>query len=774
MPLPTIQQITKDAEFQQLPPEEQNKVFAKIDPDFAALPQVEQNKAANALMGRTPQAYPGGQELDHPVSHEEARRIAGEDIVKKARAAGQNDIVTGAEIGQPQAMFATPTGILPQIVSNTRSALKSIPGVGLISEGGFKGVEEGAKALAPDVVNKNIESVGREAMDRNFPVSNAAGELAGQLPTAFVSAPEVAGLKGWQLIKGGAKAGALFGGQGALQSNLQEQGLPTNLDKAEKLGTDVVTGTALGTVIGGGIPVGGMVLGKIGGVLGKVPSMLQSRAANVARKEAQEGAVEKLTQEAVDSVTKPKTIAGAPEKAPQTANLQGNEAVIDETKPTALNTEATPETPKSEVPDEKYMPSDAREQAKKVAQVKASVKQAVDNGIPNEHTSDLIKMNDQERAIALDFVKAGEMRAVGDPHAPSPEEIQAMGGEEVRKPIIAVGELKKRAGQELGALFDTIPDVPVHDLPAGKRPIDHIMTELNKVGELKGLSITEDGALDFSRTTLKGPENAGARKTIEAYLNQIKSETPYQLHLTRQELFEVLGGKKLAQVQLNATEEKALEGVRKGLATFLDQNVQGYKAANQKYAKIVEPLKMLNKIFKYGNLEDRMAENQDILDEGAGVLLRRLTSNIKSKVEIKKALQQINAILKENGIENNVRPEKIQEAYNIVSSHFPEIDPKTAFKNQVKEGVRAAQGDGPTGRTLTELALSGAKKVGQELLPVQQSDATRQKALQDLIQSLGVDSNERGPLVLPKFEAPKAAPRPLKPAEAGKLGDQFY
>lgn len=49
MPMPTVEQVVKDPDFQQLPPEEQRKVLQQIDSDFNTLPGAEQTKAILGL-----------------------------------------------------------------------------------------------------------------------------------------------------------------------------------------------------------------------------------------------------------------------------------------------------------------------------------------------------------------------------------------------------------------------------------------------------------------------------------------------------------------------------------------------------------------------------------------------------------------------------------------------------------------------------------------------------------------------------------------------------
>lgn len=144
--------------------------------------------------------------LGYPVSKQEARRIAGERIVKRARAAGKEDVMTGAEIGRPDVMFATPTGVLPQAKAFASDMASGIPIIGALT----RPLEEGAEALATKAgLGEQAKTFSKTNLQSQMPLTAFGGGVAGSLAGGGVAGKTLSNpLKGAPII-GGLHSGAV-------------------------------------------------------------------------------------------------------------------------------------------------------------------------------------------------------------------------------------------------------------------------------------------------------------------------------------------------------------------------------------------------------------------------------------------------------------------------------------------------------------------------------------------------------------------------------------
>jgi hypothetical protein len=164
------------------------------------------------------------------------------------------------------------------------------------------------------------------------------------------------------------------------------------------------------------------------------------------------------------------------------------------------------------------------------------------------------------------------------------------------------------------------------------------------------------------------------------------------------------------------TEDKAIDALRKGMADAIEGVSKDYKLINKEYATVAEPLKVLRKFYR--GLEDAGA---DILDERAGVLLRRLTSNAPSGQNLRMAIEDLDAILTGAGKASGVDLRKLQDFSNLIDELYPEVVKKTGLAGQVGLGVKMG-GGGITERAIdfvSDLAQASPeykRKVLKELL----------------------------------------------------------
>lgn len=241
-----------------------------------------------------------------------------------------------------------------------------------------------------------------------------------------------------------------------------------------------------------------------------------------------------------------------------------------------------------------------------------------------------------------------------------------------------------------------------------------VFNSLKKVRGLEGLTVNSKGVLNFKNTVLTTAETSSDRKAIQSIFTQaIKSGSGQQKHLLRQELFEVLGGKKRALTALTDTQEKSYQAIRSGLSTVLESKDATYKSLSNQYRTVIYPLTEMRKMMK-----TIPGATEDILDMQAGLLARRLTSTSLSQGKVKMILKAMDDVAKVKGSTLKTT-EELQNLYNLLGKYY-DLAPKTGFQGQVKAGVEGATG-------LTDLITGAIRSVAGE------TSAVRQKALENAL-----------------------------------------
>ena len=269
-----------------------------------------------------------------------------------------------------------------------------------------------------------------------------------------------------------------------------------------------------------------------------------------------------------------------------------------------------------------------------------------------------------------------------------------------------------KVGKELGDVANNLGVVTKKEL------VQPVFNSLKKISGLEDLKLGINGKLNFKNTILESIESASDRKAIQSIFSQAtKWGNGKNKHLLRQNLFDILGGKKRALTELTKTKEEAYEAVRKGLANVLGGKNSKYKTLNQKYAKIVDPLSKMRRMMKDSGFVD-----QDILDMKGGLLARRLTSNAGSNPEIESILRAIDGLVPKGikGADANI--EQLQNLYNVLNKYY-DIAPATGFQGQTTRALESSGG-------LSGALLDRVNKIAGG------TPAVRQKALENLLNEL--------------------------------------
>lgn len=302
-------------------------------------------------------------------------------------------------------------------------------------------------------------------------------------------------------------------------------------------------------------------------------------------------------------------------------------------------------------------------------------------------------------------------------------------GEPIRKKVINLSERADEIGQKLGETARKLKDVKNSELEKS------VIARLTKISGLRGLKVTDKlnelgqkmkdangdpiRVLNFDETTLMSRANKAERDAIQtAFDEATRSGTGVSKHLYRQELFEILDGKKKSLSNLTDTQEKALDAIRGGLSDVLETKNAGYKDLSNQYRKIVQPLSELRKLAK--NIDPN--NSTDILDEAAGNLARRLTSNASSKVQIKKVLQQIDEATSAKGTTLQ-ETQDLMDAYNVISKYYNIAGGTTLEGINTRSIMKALKGSGVSDKVMEILDEYGGN-----------TSAVKRQKLQDLLQ----------------------------------------
>jgi hypothetical protein len=197
------------------------------------------------------------------------------------------------------------------------------------------------------------------------------------------------------------------------------------------------------------------------------------------------------------------------------------------------------------------------------------------------------------------------------------------------------------------------------------------------------------------------------------FANAVNAGTGKQKHLLRQEIWEILGGKKNAGIQMTDTLDRAYQAIRKGISDVLDTKNAAYKAENLRFARASDPITRLQKLMKSAT-----GTEEDILNMSAGLLARRLTSNAMSGPQIRNILRSIDAILK-SGTKLEEAVQALQDLFNILDKYF-KLSGGTSFKGQIE----SATGIGETIGKVLKATAGETPEVRQQAL---------EKLLKDLL-----------------------------------------
>lgn len=313
---------------------------------------------------------------------------------------------------------------------------------------------------------------------------------------------------------------------------------------------------------------------------------------------------------------------------------------------------------------------------------------AARDGIDIVDIKDLHALAPQNTALTQKLFKTVKDFAAGESKV---DPIEIVGSPIVQR-MKQLNVVRKEVGAKLGEASKNLGIVTKPELQTG------VFERLKGVSGLQGLEMTPTGALNFAKTTLASTLSKADRKAIqEAFGQATKWGNGEKAHLFRQELFEILGGKKKSLQNITDTQEKAFEAIRSGLSDVLEVKNPVYKKLSNQYRKIVQPLGDMRKLMK--NIDPNSTE--DILNMSAGLLARRLTSAAPSNPIVRNILKGLDEATGAGKTQVNV--ENLQDLYNLLNKYY-DIAPKTGFQNLTKEAHTATGVLDAAGNAIKNLA----------------------------------------------------------------------
>lgn len=293
---------------------------------------------------------------------------------------------------------------------------------------------------------------------------------------------------------------------------------------------------------------------------------------------------------------------------------------------------------------------------------------AAQDGIAVEDIKRLYKVPVTQKGVVKQLAEAAQKYAAGDT-AQNPLEIV---GRPIVEKLKTLESLRASIGKKLGAVADNLGDVDNAELSA---------SVFNKLQEVPGLSGLKNigGKLDFTDTSLSSTLSASDQNVIqEAFDNALKATTGKQAHLYRQELFEILGGKKKSLANITDTQERAFNAIRDGISDVLETKNGAYKTLSSQYRSVVQPVTNMRKLLKAEGLD------KDLLDLSASLLARRITSNAASNPLVRQILRQMDSVSAKGKTLPKI--EVLQDVYNILDKYL-DIQGGTTLQGQVSKAI---------------------------------------------------------------------------------------
>lgn len=576
-------------------------------------------------------------------------------------------------------------------------------------EKGLQSIGEKTGVVDPET----IKQLGVKALNEKSGAEGIAADVLGNFATPLSS---VKIIKGAGVVPALANSSILGGGMSGvneLNRELTEEGAVHPVD--------ITSHTALGSLFGLGI--GGLIKSpEIGGkIIQTGKNLVQRFQTNLAEGAAQKLNVTNLADNAAKMAEEANRIVAQQTSAP--AVKTPGVTTVPETQPTAID----PKLPET---------------------IRESVTTGIANGLHPEDVQLLTNLTPQEQKIVQVMVNNAE--EFGGNKLKKDMEPRLQVGEDLYGKVKAANKIKTEMGQQLGEFAKSIPRTAIVSSLAEKStpevqfinegsglaepvktPVQNaqqtVVDRMQAVPRLNGVTVDANGKLNFENTGFIAAAQEGDRKAIQQEFDQIAGKSPFRLHKLRQALFDP------DSAEHTDTHDLAMDAIRKGLADVIEKVSPDYKALNQQYAKVAEPLASLKKDFFKGT----EWKNENFFTAKAALMARRLANNTTSGIDLGDHIDALENGLSTNGIPVKTRTLALQLAHDVVERYNPEIVRGKSFKGEISGAMEGLGGGEP--HTIFEATAGKLVKKGKEMTG--KTPAVTKKALKDLVDALNMIPN---------------------------------
>ena len=289
-------------------------------------------------------------------------------------------------------------------------------------------------------------------------------------------------------------------------------------------------------------------------------------------------------------------------------------------------------------------------------------------------------------------------------------------GESLVKRVDAVLAQNKAAGSQIDGIAKSLKGQQVDVSQAVSKFID----------DLDGLDVSIDGSLNpvFKNSMIEGlagPEQAITR--IISRMKNTKVPDAYDVHRLKKFIDEQVTYGKNAE-GLGGTTEGLLKSLRRDLDGALDARFPEYNKVNTVYAETIDALDSIQDAAgKKLNFTGKNA------DKATGTLLRRLMSNVQSRVNLIDSIDDIDRIAKRSGPFNDDLMTQVLFADELDAVFKPVA--RSSFQGQIGQAVKRGAEVASGGRTWTDLVVDGLTSKANSLRGINEGSAIQ--AIKELL-----------------------------------------
>lgn len=275
----------------------------------------------------------------------------------------------------------------------------------------------------------------------------------------------------------------------------------------------------------------------------------------------------------------------------------------------------------------------------------------------------------------------------------------------------------KTAGKELDGIASGLKGQSVDASPA----VESFFDDLDSIG----VTFDKDFKPNFKGSDIEdlaGPE--AAIKRIVKRLPISKQPDAFELHRLKRFIDEQVTFGKSAE-GLTGRTESILKSLRRNLDGILDENFPEYDRVNTTFSETIGAIDALQDVAgKKLNLTGPNA------DKATGVLLRRLMSNVQSRVRLLDSIDVIESIARKNG---GVFDDDLLTQVLFVDELDSVFGPvaRTSFQGQIDQALKRGASAVTSKAGAVDVALTAAGKVADKARGINEAGAF--KAIKDLL-----------------------------------------